>query len=269
MTTSLKRALFASVSLLFLLLNFVHADSEAPAKALYQEGLRHYQNSEWKEAQEKLHQALLQDPNNPYILYNLGLAHHRLGNQGPSIAYWRKALVIMPGFDAANKALGLAIGELDKPSKSSDLSHWENFRAYFLVKFKGRFFYFFSALFLFLSTWFWVSYLSTRKKALDDELPLPPPPYLPILLSFFAICFLGLLTAKIIDSSSPRGTIVSKVVVAKSGPNDKASALFDLYEATEVLLKNKQNDWVQVSYPGGLTGWVPKNNVFQTSGDPL
>jgi hypothetical protein len=63
--------------------------------------------------------------------------------------------------------------------------------------------------------------------------------------------------------------VVSEKTTVYSAPNDKSAALFDLFAGLEVVLDQSNDQWVQVTYPGALTGWIPKSSVFQTSGRGL
>ena len=78
--------------------------------------------------------------------------------------------------------------------------------------------------------------------------------------------FLSLAVAKIYDVQIPRGTIVEEKVSAQSAPGDQQLNLYDLYGGFEVVIRSHSGDWVQVTYPGALTGWIKKSSLYVTSG---
>ena len=71
---------------------------------------------------------------------------------------------------------------------------------------------------------------------------------------------------KLVDLQIPRGTVIADKTSVYSAPDEKSVALFDLYGGLEVILDSQKDSWVQVTYPGGLTGWIPKTSMLQTSG---
>jgi hypothetical protein len=125
----------------------------------------------------------------------------------------------------------------------------------------------FSAIFLLTGSWLLLRYFGARRRALLDEQPLPPFPTVGIVLSlgFFVMSFLAV--AKAVDQSSLRGTVLPKKIEARSTPDAAGTVLFDLYEGLEVIVQQANDSWIQVTYPGGPTGWVPKSAVFTTRDD--
>jgi len=59
--------------------------------------------------------------------------------------------------------------------------------------------------------------------------------------------------------------IVVKKTPALSAPAENAPTLFELHEGFEVVILELKDDWIQVNYPGGLTGWVPKTAVLPSA----
>ncbi len=69
--------------------------------------------------------------------------------------------------------------------------------------------------------------------------------------------------------------MVTEKVEARTSPGQDQAVLFDLFEGMEVIVResiktgaegeNSQH-WVQVTYPGGMTGWIPAETMMHTSG---
>jgi hypothetical protein len=76
----------------------------------------------------------------------------------------------------------------------------------------------------------------------------------------------ALSVAKVIDQSTLRGTIIAKKIESRSTPDMTGTSLFDLYEGLEVIVRQSTDSWVQVTYPGGPTGWIPKDAILTLDG---
>lgn len=94
------------------------------------------------------------------------------------------------------------------------------------------------------------------------------------------LAFLLLAGLKTYDLGRARGTVVLPKVGVHSGPSSEAPKLEDLYEGFEVVLNEKYSSvstsgsvsgsgsgsasWIQITHPGGVTGWVPAEALFVT-----
>jgi hypothetical protein len=52
----------------------------------------------------------------------------------------------------------------------------------------------------------------------------------------------------------------------RTGPSSEDNTIFDLLEGADVVVKQVQPNWVLVSAPSGVAGWVPAQDLFQHSG---
>jgi uncharacterized protein YgiM (DUF1202 family) len=126
-------------------------------------------------------------------------------------------------------------------------------------------FHLLTALLLFTSGVIWMRFLGRRRKASELEVAPPNTPFIGLLLLFGFMLSVIFTALKAYDLSVPRATIVADKVSAQTAPGDGQSVLFDLYAGFEVIVRSAANDWIQVSYPGGLTGWVKKDSLMSTS----
>ncbi|RYZ80842.1 MAG: hypothetical protein EOP06_24605 [Proteobacteria bacterium] len=99
-----------------------------------------------------------------------------------------------------------------------------------------------------------------------EEAP-PGVPWIGVLLLVGFVFCASLTLLKAYDLSIPRATIVVDKVSAQTAPGEGQTALFDLYAGFEVIVRSAEKDWIQITYPGGLTGWVKKDSLLATSGD--
>lgn len=248
-------------------LTLMAQDSDSPhsANEFYQAGIQSYQNNEFEKACEFFEQAWQQEHGNPLILYNWGLSEYKLENYGMAAAAWRKALSISPRFPQAQKALEFASPQLPSSPMSSS-EDWEVLRSRVLNKFSLEHFLTLMTILLLFSGWASLNYLGRRRKAIQDEKPMPPFPTLAVILSALFLVSLLFSGLKTYDHFTPRATIIQQSAVIRSLPDSQANELFKLEGGAEVIIRRSANEWTQITYPGGMTGWVPREALFHTSG---
>lgn len=235
----------------------------------YQLGLKSYQEKDFSLARDHFKAAWSSEPKNSLVLYNWGLSEYQLENKGMALATWRKALFLDPDLEPAAKAIEFLMATTPVGHSTFRGSYWESFRTRVLSRISINQIFFLTLIFLISCGWLVIRYLGQRKLAIDEELPLPPVPWMGMALLLFFIAFQVTAALKVYDYFTPRATVISQTVTVKSAPTKESSTLFEIYEGSEVLLKRKSSDWSQVKYPGGLTGWVESQSLFHTSGREL
>jgi tetratricopeptide (TPR) repeat protein len=273
--TFVRRMLFFFVFLcvgFFALAGGAQPSSEAATpppstfEELFKNGVQSYQSGKYDEARELLSQALDKDPNSVSALTNLALTQFQLGKKGYAVALLRKSLALNPDFPTSKAALQFILPQLEVKEIPHEIQFWESFRSQLLEPVPMWVYLFLTALFLFAAGWLWLGFFGRRRKALKDNELLPPFPTVAFVLALgFVICF-SLNVLKIYDFQTPRGTVIADKISVLSAPDEKSVTLFDLYAGLEVVLLSVNNEWVQVTYPGALSGWVPKATVLHTSG---
>ncbi len=246
------------------------AQADSPLSALpeelYQASIRSYQSGDLHQARDQFKKLAQQDPKNRFALYNWGLVEFELGHKGYALAAWRRALYISPLFSPARRALRYAQEQMTGRLGISSPSTWESFRGRVLTYFSLGGLMGWFALSLALGGGLWLRFFSRYQEAVEHELPLPRLS-LPLIFVGGLGAVLGLLLAlKIYDYQTPRATLVSDRVPLLSAPVAESSDLLLLNEGMEVLVRQSQGDWAQVTFPGGMTGWVHQDHLFLTSG---
>lgn len=238
--------------------------TKGSSESLFQQGLGAFQKADYKQARLSFQEAL-QSGDNPVVLFDLGLTEQRLGNNGLALALWRKALAIKPNFARAEQAIAWTRPKLEHGEISHEVELWESLRAHALATVPLWYYLLSSALLLLVAGWLGLRYFGLRRQARLDERPMPPLPWLAGFCSLGLLVALFLGGAKIYDQSVERGTIVEKKVEARSSPAADATPLFDLYEGLEVIVHGRSENWTQVTYPGGSTGWIPSQALLATN----
>ncbi len=245
-----------------------HDAAAASVPASFDTGLAAFQKGDLNQARAIFQMLLKADPSRVAVLYNLGLTEQKSGKRGLALALWRKAQREDPHFAAAARAIAFITPQLEHPEISHDVVLWETWRSALLVNQSLAEYLGLCALLLLLSGFATLRYVGKRRRSLLDDKPLPGLPLSAILGAVFFVVSLVLSIAKIVDSNEVRGTVLPKSVSAKSAPDENGTPLFDLYEGLEVIVRQSHAQWIQVEYPGGSTGWIPRSAVFDTDQDP-
>jgi tetratricopeptide (TPR) repeat protein len=233
---------------------------------VFRNGIASYKEQKYPEAIEAFQKALDIESSNVSALTNLALAQFQAGHKPIAVALLRKAMALDPDFSTPVAGLKFILPQLEVKEIPHEIQMSETLRNQLLTPVSMNAYLLMSALFFAGSGWLLLSYFGTRRRAIQGEIPLPPFPTIGFLFLISFLISSALTMGKIYDYQIPRGTIIQDKVQVMSAPEASAAGLFDLYGGLEVILENTKDDWVQVTYPGALSGWVPKTSVFPTSG---
>ena len=240
------------------------APSDAP-EVSFAKGLDAFQKNDFENARKAFRESVIKDPERAVVWYNLGLAEQRLGRNGVAMAFWRKALHLRHGFQPAERAIVWTRPKLEKADIPHDVEMWENLRNSTLVKATTYQFELLAAILFFITAWFALAYVGRRRRAILDEKPLPSFPLTALISGVLFATLLALTICKIIDDQDLRATVIAKKVEAKALPDASSTTLFELYEGLEVIVRQSRPGWVQVTFPGGATGWIARGALFTNS----
>jgi tetratricopeptide (TPR) repeat protein len=229
-------------------------------------GTKNYQDKKFEDAIFNFEKALDLHPENTTLLIDLGLSYFQVHKKGLSIAMFRRALFVDPSQTTAEAALKFALSQLEVKEIPHQIGAYERLRSTLLNSVSINRLHLLTALLLFTSGFVWLRYLGRRRKAFELELAPPGTPFIGLLLSVSLTLSTFFTALKIYDLAIPRATVITDKTTVQTAPGDGQSGLFDLYAGFEVIVRNVANDWIQVSYPGGLTGWIKKDSLMGTSG---
>jgi Tfp pilus assembly protein PilF len=97
------------------------AGGQEALKQSYQQAYTWQQEGKTNQALSRYREILAQDPNNPYVLTNLGLIYQQNGNLKEAISYYEKAMESDPRFAPAAQNLGVA---WLKAGNSEEAARW-------------------------------------------------------------------------------------------------------------------------------------------------
>ena len=263
-----KEILAATFASLLLFAQSATAATPSDTSTSFATGIQAYRKGEFQSAALAFQTALTAAPQSPAVLHNLALTEWKLGQQGLALAFWRKALSIDASYEPASRSIKWFRGKLDHPEIAHEVEYWETFRDDFLSGLPLQWSVVLMAATLLLAGSILLGYAGAKRRASLDETPAPELPAFGIVSFVLFICMTSLVLAKIYDLNSPRGTVTPAKVQAKSAPDESGTSLFELYAGLEVQIDQAPGAWLQVTYPGGPTGWVPASTVMSTS-DPV
>jgi tetratricopeptide (TPR) repeat protein len=225
------------------------------------------QQTKTKEVINTLKKSLSENPNDPHILYNLGIAEYKANNLSTALGYLRHSRNLKPFSFVIYKNLKKI------ESKASLIispfhSSFEEFKRNLLDFIPLSFLFFTTLLLLFIVSFYFIKFSYIRQKSFDEELPPPQLKYRFVFLSFFEVILLTLLIFKFYDYYNPRATVLKEAVVL-SAPSQESSTLFKLDAGEEVVLKRTNQGWTLIEQLNGMKGWIKSDSLYQHSGKKI
>lgn len=241
--------------LLALTFSFSSAFPDSDLDTVFTQGLESFKRSDLAQSRGAFLQLINDYPNDPSVLYNLGLVEFKDQHPGRALAYWRKALYLSPGYSPALQGL-------------SHLKQ-QKYQPVLQIPFSTEVYWRIPLLYLFLSAllslsafaFFMIRWMSKKK------LGVPPSLIAPAFLGF-----LGLITlaAALHDFQTfqlrSSGTIMETSAPVHSSPSNESPALFEFKEGDEVTVRREAGEWLQVQKSATSIGWLKKNQLFLHSG---
>jgi tetratricopeptide (TPR) repeat protein len=232
----------------------VAADNTATSKSgLFTEGLEFFKKGDFTQSRERFSQLLKENPQDPLLLFNLGLVEFNDKHPGRALAYWRKALYLSPGFSPALS--GMAQLKKTKSFPEDNPLLWLYWRVPF-VFLLGAVFLFFT-----LSGFLWIRFAAKSKLGK----PAAPWSFALSVVAFLIFTGFAIHDYQLLFMET-KATIMEVTVPAYSSPSSEAPSLFEFREGDEVVVRRSQDDWLQVQKSATHVGWIKKNQLLIHSG---
>ncbi|MDX9730166.1 MAG: hypothetical protein RBT63_00210 [Bdellovibrionales bacterium] len=248
--------------------------SNAPeeASSLYAQAVESFRAGKLEDARSAMLQLETEHAEDPTLLLNLGLIAEKEGRPGAAIALWRKGLASHPTDSDLLNAIDWIKSKLDRGAFPRDVGTWETLRQSLLLRVSPFATVGGSAILLILAGIFFLRWFGRRKRALENELALPPPPLAAIVFSVLFCFLLSVSIAIFVDRLDLRGTVIQAKIGARSAPDIAATVLFDIAEGAEVTVRDTRIvadlEWRRITTTDGKTGWMPANTVLTTDDSP-
>ena len=221
---------------------FTPAFPDSGTTDVFTQALQNFKQGELAKSRDSFLQLLTSHPEDPVLLYNLGLTELNDQHPGRALAYWRKALYLDPGFSPAVAGLSrlAQLKKFDFTPTLTEQIHWRLSLTFFLVA-------------------LWITCLFSGLWLIHKSTPLWPA----IVSGFFAFIFLFFASQRFLrDHYHQTGTILATSALVYASPSEEAPALFDFKEGDEVRVHRNKEGWLQVQRGATAAGWVKKEQVL-------
>ncbi|MBV1923817.1 MAG: tetratricopeptide repeat protein [Flavobacteriaceae bacterium] len=246
----MKKILFI-LAFLFSVIGFGQND------ALFEQGKGLYKSEQFQEAITVWMKVLNNNVHSSEIYFNLGNAHYKLSNVGPSIYYYEKALQLSPNDSEIKNNLAFAQNatvDAIEPLPKTVFSKWYttiaeilSFDSWAMVSIVLSL----SAIVLFLLYYF--SYSEGKKRVF----------FVSSLGLFFVLLISIAMSYTTYNEAMKKNPaiIFAEISEIKSEPNLGSDAAFTLHEGTKVQIISKEEDWARIQLIDGKDGWIPLSDL--------
>lgn len=224
---------------------------------LFDQGKEAYKNENYAQAIENWNKILETNEASANLYFNLGNAHYKLNQIGPSIYYYEKALQLNPtDRDIKNNLQFAENARIDviEPLPKSLFKKWYeslagflNFNQWAVVSVVASFF----TAILFLAYYFSVRENNKRIFFATSSVSLI------ILLVAITMAFLTFSESK----KNPEAILFASQAEIKSEPRMGSATTFSLHEGTKVIITARDGDWFRIHLADGKDGWISKEKL--------
>ncbi len=241
------------------------AQDRPDANSIFQKATAAYKKQNLDEAKLLFTEFLNKTPSSE-VYYNLGLVEYEAKNIGPAVGFWRKALELDPHNRLAEQSLAFIQKRIEHPELNRQNDNLEILHERLLKHSQLEYLTLLSVFIFVAATWLLLSYLGERRRSREQQLAQPALPWISGLLFVLFIFSSFISGAKLYDLNVSRATVLLNKISVLSAPDPESTLLFELFEGLEVVVESSHGDYLQVTFPGGMTGWTLKKNLLLNGG---
>lgn len=242
------------VNIVFLLISLAGVSQN---NALFDQGKEHYKNGKYQDAVTTWSKIIDSGAHSSQLYFNLGNAHYKLNNVGPSIYYYEKALRLDPNdSDIKNNLAFAENARIDaiEPLPKTVFSKWyRSIAGIFTYDGWAKLAVGGSVLFMILFLLYWFSLMERRKR---------------FFFTTSLISFLVLIVAVVLAFKTYQDTLNDRPAIifvestdVKNEPTMAGQAAFVLHEGTKVQILSEEENWIRIALANGKDGWIPRSDV--------
>jgi tetratricopeptide (TPR) repeat protein len=231
--------------------------SMAQNDPLFERGKEHYKDGSYTEAIASWMKIIDKGEHSANLYFNLGNAHYKLNNIGPSIYYYEKALQMDPLDRDIKTNLAFAenarIDDINPLPKTIFVKWHETvsgiltYNGWAMVAVIG------CMLFVLLFLGYYFSSSEQRKRLLFAG---------SLVCIVVLLASLGMAFQTYSESLNDKPAIIfAESIQVKNEPSLGGETAFVLHEGTKVQLIGEDADWVRVRLVDGKDGWMPKSDL--------
>ncbi len=211
-----------------------------------------YKRGYYHQAEQAYHQLLVEYPNQPELLYNLGNTYYQQREFGRAISCYIHALKQSPRDYATHSNLAQAKDNvIDMIGEQS--TFWDTVLTALSYMSTHEWLATWLAAF---SIWsgIWV-YVSLQKESLALK-------WVGILAFFFFIVVTFPIGIVMKQEMTPQGVVVMPKASIRGGPSGSDRVSVVLYDGTILTILQVQKEWVEVKLPNSKTGWIHQSDIW-------
>ena len=221
-------------------------------QALFSDATRHYNQGEYQQALENYGKILENGEHSAALYFNMGNCHYKLGDIGPGIYYYEKALLLSPKdgeiLNNLAYAQNMRLDAIQEMPKGEIAEFYDRMVSFFTYDQWA-----YTAVLLIIL--FVLSYLcyyflraaNQKRIALISGLFLLALGVVSLLLAYLEL--------QRFNKDNP-AIVFAKEVKVSSEPNTGSSTIFILHEGTKVKVVEALGDWEKIRLSDGQTGWL-------------
>ncbi|UJH66016.1 SH3 domain-containing protein [Allomuricauda sp. SCSIO 65647] len=236
---------------------FASVWANAQSDQLFSQANDAYNSGEYQKAIELYEEIIADGLHSSELYFNLGNAHYKLNEIGPSIYYYEKALLLNPSDGEIKNNLvyaqNMRLDAIEKMPKTAMAKIYEGVIGLFSFD-QWAAMAVISAMIFVLAYLFYYFMRSALKKRIAFISSM-----VSMFLAFWALIF-SYLRHQEYKNDKP-AIIFSEEVKITAEPNNRSQAVFILHEGTKVNVLDQYDGWSKIKIADGQTGWMPTENL--------
>ena len=233
-------------------------------EATFDRGVKEYEAGDFDAAHKTFQEVIDQGIDDPAVHYNLGNAAFKSGNLGEAIYSYRRAHALAPRDEdiIANLeyARFLALDATEEAARTDRRSEgW-------LARIRPEEILRWAPLIFALAAFVAILAQLSRRMALGARRIA-----LGLLVIWAITCAAGAGLA-MWTAGDPEAVVLATEAQVRNGPGATFATAFVLHEGAEVVIEGERGEWIEISLPGDLHGWIEANQVARrhvTSSSPI
>ncbi|MBL6994544.1 BatD family protein [Desulfobacula sp.] len=240
------------MKLLCLSMVFIGIFSGVPQKAManpaaiFMDGIKKYNEGDFKQAAIKFEALAKSNIKNPYLFYNIANAYLKANDIGHAILWYERAKILAPNDPDLKFNLEYA-NTLVKDKREDTMNimdvlfFWDRLIALKTIQITAIFF-----SFVFFT---WAAFRSVKKQKILSGTGI-------LLISIFFLVTAITCMNYYKQSARQTAVIVQEQVAVRSGVADTSTKLFDLHAGTRVKVKQIKNKHLKILFSKNKVGWI-------------
>ncbi len=242
---------FFAGCLLFCAVRSQAAPEAGTVRAGFEKANQAYSRGDFKAAREAYTALVKTGARSANLFYNLANTDYRLGEKGPAILNYERALALEPGHPEAGANLALLRGETGaRIANPADLPLWQRALEW-PREFAGRWVAWIAAAAFWIAVFSFAPLPGRRRVAIA---------WLPAVLGLAVLAWAGGAVAW----EASRGAewiVTGSAVKAKTAPADSSKPTGTLPPGSEVRLLLESGEWLYVLLPDHSRGWIARSEA--------